>query len=479
MPAFDSRSAGFRYAAVAGLALALTGFAGGERVLIFLPGTQPGTVNDADNVVLCRSCHSSDEPSRPVAIGSEWSGSMMAQSARDPIFYAALAVANKYDFAAGEFCIRCHSPTGWLAGRSKSPTGQTLTGSDFDGVQCDYCHRSVDPMAPDSSAPGSIYPVPGYGNGMHTFQRFATPKRGPYDSVSSAHATMADEFQRSSALCGVCHDVSNPFQTGGQDRIFVPPSEYAPLERTYSEWLLSDFSKDGENGSCQSCHMKPTPGYGSVVASSPMRMDLARHDLTGGNSFVPGIIRDFWPGLDSAALAGGSLRAVATLRNAAELALVARRIDTAVVATVRVTNLTGHKLPTGYPDGRRMWIRLTGRDAQGDTIFESGKYDADSALLVLDDRIRIYQALYGMRDSTARSYNLEPGFSLHFVLNDTLLLDNRIPPRGFTNAAFAERRAAPVGAAYADSQYWDEAEYILPAKVTEVTAGLYYQTISR
>ena len=29
-----------------------------------------------------------------------------------------------------------------------------------------------------------------------------------------------------------------------------------------------------------------------------------------------------------------------------------------MVVDVKVTNLTGHKLPTGYPEGRRMWIHL-------------------------------------------------------------------------------------------------------------------------
>ena len=32
-------------------------------------------------------------------------------------------------------------------------------------------------------------------------------------------------------------------------------------------------------------------------------------------------------------------------------------------ATVRITNLTGHKLPTGYPEGRRMWIDIKAVDA--------------------------------------------------------------------------------------------------------------------
>jgi hypothetical protein len=37
--------------------------------------------------------------------------------------------------------------------------------------------------------------------------------------------------------------------------------------------------------------------------------------------------------------------------------------------------------------------------------------------------------------------------------------DNRIPPRGFTNAAYDAFDGEPVGQAYPDGQYWDEVTY--------------------
>ena len=42
------------------------------------------------------------------------------------------------------------------------------------------------------------------------------------------------------------------------------------------------------------------------------------------------------------------------------------------------------------------------------------------------------------------------------MLNNVVVKDNRIPPRGFTNAAFEAFDGAPVGATYADGQYWDD-----------------------
>ncbi|HEV8538871.1 MAG TPA: multiheme c-type cytochrome, partial [Bacteroidota bacterium] len=288
-----------------------------KRTLVILPGTEPGTVAGADDVTICRQCHHSTSVSKPVTIYDEWAGSMMAHSARDPIFYAALAVANKYNSvtgqAHGEFCIRCHSPNGWLAGHSEDYTGQSLTGTDFDGVQCDYCHRAVDPLNPDSTVPHLNSQVPGYGNGMHVVQRYSTPKRGPFDSVSAPHGIKYDSFQKTSELCGVCHDVSNPFYA--ENAALQAPHSYAPLERTYSEWLMSWYATQSDSGTCQACHMETTSGFACILGdSSSLRTNLPTHDLTGGNTFLPDILPDFdtffnsQSRIDTAALAGGKLR---------------------------------------------------------------------------------------------------------------------------------------------------------------------------
>ncbi|MBI1807980.1 MAG: T9SS type A sorting domain-containing protein [Ignavibacteria bacterium] len=466
---------------IAAFVVCILGIGGINRekiILVFLPGTQVGTVEAADDVRVCKQCHYSNSVERPVGIFKDWAGSMMAHSARDPIFYAALAVANKYHPTSGEYCIRCHSPTGWLAGHSEDFSGQALQGTDFDGVQCDYCHRSGDPLNPDTSiAMVSNYLVPGYGNGMHAIQRYASPKRGPYDSVLAPHQTRYEQFQSTGKMCGICHDVSNPFYA--QDRIHQAPHEYGALERTYSEWLMSWYATQGDSGTCQSCHMKSTTGYACIYTSAPLRTHLAQHDLTGGNTFVPDILQDFWPDVDSASVAAGKQRTIATLQRAADLEITANRSGDSVIARVRITNRTGHKLPTGYPDGRRMWIAIIGRNSFGDTVFQSGTYDADSAVLRHDSQIKVYEAIHGMTDSIARLYSLPAGPSLHFILNDTILFDNRIPPRGFTNSGFQQRLANPVGVTYADSQYWDETTYTLPVSTVQVTATLFYQTISK
>ncbi len=458
----------------------LLGFAGikqNRTTSVFLPGSQPGSINWAESVQICQQCHQTDNVQKPIPIYDSWAGSMMAQSARDPIFYATLAVSNKLYTTSGEYCIRCHSPTGWLAGHSEDFTGQSLAGTDFDGVQCDYCHRAGDPLNPDTSLSTSPnYSVPGYGNGMHAVQKTAYPKRGPLDSLSGPHPTLYDPFQKTSEMCGVCHDVSNPFQA--QDRTQQAPYEYGPLERTYSEWALSAFASEGDSGTCQSCHMKDTSGYVCVYSYS-YRDQMAKHDLTGGNTFVPDILQDFWTGLDTAALANAKQRATTMLHSAANLQVQSLHVGDSVIATVRITNLTGHKLPTGYPEGRRMWIELIGTGAGGDTVFHSGVYTPDSAQLIHDSQLKVYQIVGGISDSLSATAGIPAGASFHFVLNDTILSDNRIPPKGFSNAAYQSRKANPVAANYTDGQYWDDTKYFLPASTVQVTALLYYQTISK
>jgi len=442
---------------------------------VFLPGTQPNVVDTFDSPDQCRACHRGDNNGTPVTIADDWGGSMMAHSARDPIFYAAVAIANKYRTGSGEFCIRCHSPGGWLEGRSDPPTGQGLSGNDLQGVQCDVCHRLRDGMIPDSTANP---PVPGYGNGMMVMQVPIEPKRGPFDDAFQFHQTVYDSFQVSSNLCGTCHNVSNPFYA--TDPITQSPHEYGTIERTYSEWLLSSYSTLGEAGSCQSCHMPPDTGYGCNVPGAMQRPNVPKHDLTGGNAFLPDILPDFWEGsVDTTLLRLGKSRAIATLQRAATLEATAVQAGDSVVLTVQVTNLTGHKLPTGYPEGRRMWLSIAGMNVSGDTVFESGGYDFSSGELMTDPQLKVYEAKPGLTEQTANQYGLIPGPSFHFILNDSIYSDNRIPPEGFTNAAFEEHLASPVGYIYADGQYWDITEYLLPAGVTEVSVILYYQTASK
>ena len=118
--------------------------------LVRMPGTQPDDGVSLKSSDSCFNCHAGYDID--VEPGYYWSGSMMAQAGRDPIFWAMLTVsAQDSIWLAGrpnatDLCLRCHFPAGWLAGRSDPTNGSLMVGSDFDGVECVACHRSVDPF---------------------------------------------------------------------------------------------------------------------------------------------------------------------------------------------------------------------------------------------------------------------------------------------------------------------------------------------
>jgi hypothetical protein len=146
---------------------------------------------------------------------------------------------------------------------------------------------------------------------------------------------------------------------------------------------------------------------------------------------------------------------------------------------VTVTNECGHKLPTGYPEGRRVWINVKFYNAAGQLLAESGAYNPTNGVLTRDTEAKIYEVHPGIDTNINALLGFIAGPSLHFVLNNKIYEDNRIPPRGFTNATFAMFGGAPVGHSYADGQYWDDSLYTLPVGTTKAEVKLYYQSTSK
>lgn len=169
------------------------------------------------------------------------------------------------------------------------------------------------------------------------------------------------------------------------------------------------------------------------------------------------------------------------LRKAATMTVTMAVSGTQKIATVRVVNETGHKLPTGYPEGRRMWINLLAYDADGALVYESGAYDPTTGVLTEAPDVKVYETKQGLTPDLAAALGRPElgGETFHFVLNNTVLKDNRIPPRGYTRDAFNQPGLLPVGATYVDGQYWDDAVYTLPLTAESVVAVLYYQTASK
>jgi hypothetical protein len=473
---------------------------------VHLPGTQPfeGAVLE-DPKTLCVSCHGNYAPT--VEPWQTWKGGMMAQAMRDPLFLACMAVAEQDAPSVGDLCLRCHTPGGWQEGRSLDTRGGMVNAKDREGIQCDFCHRSVDfnyvagvSPARDLTVLSSLSLLPlQYGNGQFISDP-APLHRGPYADNTPTHQFLSSPFHKSSNICGTCHDVSSPVYTRtgtrdytltafGQEHPDFNTRNMFPIERTFSEWSVSQYATVGvyapqfagtkPNGivsTCQDCHMKDVNGTGCNQSGTPSRTDLPLHDFTGGNAFIGDLIPDFFPGeVDAAALTAAKNRAIGMLHLAATLQVS----PTPPGIKVRVTNETAHKLPSGYPEGRRIWLNVVARDAANNVVFESGAYNAATGVLTRDAHAKIYEIHPGLSEPVAAALGLSPGESFHFVLNDTIYMDNRIPPRGFTNAAFEQIQSPPVHYEYADGQYWDDTNYVLPSSATSATVTLYYQTTTK
>ena len=475
-----------------------------------MPGTQPfGGGPELDDPDGCANCHGNYNAA--VEPFANWQGSMMSHAARDLLFEANMAIANQDAPDSGDLCLRCHLPRGWLAGRSVPTDGARMVPADRMGVSCDLCHRMVDPVYTLGASPTNDLAIlaaltfadTNAGNGMFVIDPTSF-QRGPFADPAAPHPFLRSPFHRQAAICGTCHDVSNPvFQKDDQGNYVAnafnttatnfSPHTMGPVERTYSEWLASSYNTStgvhapqfagnkpgGMVATCQDCHMRDVSGQGcdpEQYPTVPTRADLPLHDMTGGTTWLLGMLTNTHPGeVSVTAIQAGIQRAVQMLTNAASLAVG----DVSGKVRVTVTNETGHKLPTGYPEGRRIWLNVKFYNDSMTLLAESGAYDSSSGVLGRDAEAKIYEVHPGMDTNLANALGLPPGPSLHFVLNNRIYEDNRIPPRGFTNAAFAAFGGAPVGHHYDDGQYWDDTLYTLPAGATRAEVRLYYQSTSK
>jgi hypothetical protein len=491
----------------------------------------------------CDACHGAFESSTDAEISDAWVASMMAQAARDPLTRAAAAVANADAAGSAETCIRCHAPVGWLGGRSASADFEELAAGDLHGVTCHMCHRMLDPIAradapaadgailagldgadvrpsgtcaggpatacTSDAACGSNGPCRvDAGQGRFVVDPSPLARRGPIAfAFHPAHPTVASPFHARAEACAPCHDVSTPTYTREDNGTYSlneldaahptqDPDDMFPEQRTYSEWRASEFAgegvvfPDGRFGgtrtatlpntvpvsTCQDCHMADVAM--KACAQGEERTDVAGHFFTGANTWVLGAVLDEYgaatSGLTTASVAAAATRTRAMLEAASDLEVT----QLGSTLTVRVVNQTGHKLPTGYPEGRRMWLGV--RFFAGDDptpIAEDGAYDVATA--VLGATSKVYEAQQVIDTATAVATGLPPGTPFHLVLSNHVEHDSRIPPRGFTNAAFEAFGGAPAGATYADGQHWDDTTYTIPAEATRVEVVLNYQSTSK
>jgi hypothetical protein len=598
-----------------------------------MPGTQPlkGAILAAPSD--CTGCHGDYD--QAVEPSYNWQGSMMAQAARDPVFWACYTVAMQDAIWAipdaepwgtspdvGDLCLRCHFPEGWLDGRSDPPNASLMTGSDYDGVHCDFCHRMWDPFyettfngtresddwegywgEAGNTGPGSgttsqtsatttyntdnslrigikflagdkflnpISHLPVYstyteaGGGQYFVSTNPNQhRRGGWADHEATHSdgTLYSRFHKSKYFCGACHDVSNPAlanlelaglpdQSGGSHLISeqYPAFRYFHIERTFSEYMLSAYAQipDANTnpeyaalsgidsaGKCQDCHMPEVSGYGSRFTGKPYRPDestehpndgIPIHDFSGGNPWTLEIlasldssgpvydpcnvaILDKGPAvltldLDAgmspkdygSVLKAGSDRSKNTLRTAATLKDFS--FESYEGLSLKVQNNTGHKLISGFPEGRRMFLNVKAYSDDGSLIGEVNPYDYTVGTLkglphsasspALDPNESYVDEL--VYEIHFKSYLTGEEETFHAALATGRSKDNRIPPKGFDIANAAERLCEPAFHGHSDPNYFTAAEYTggydevrvpIPVDANHVSVTLCYQGTSR
>ncbi|MBT8042410.1 MAG: hypothetical protein KJN98_04515 [Pontiella sp.] len=395
-------------------------------------------------------------------------------------------------------------------------------------------------------------------------------KRGPFADANAKHEMLYSRYHKSKYFCSTCHDISNPAlanlaytNTVPADGTTILPTEsqpaysYAHVERTFSEFMLSDFGLQGgaegtgpyspdqfetsrtgnKIATCQDCHFRDLPdgnkaGNSGVVrpsGSTPHPLSgVPEHRMIGGNLWIPYILAsieptspnydsvnesllkqgpavltlDFTQGealdpnllLETISLSGQMLQDSISMTNA-NYSLASSEF------TLQLQNHTAHKLISGYPEGRRMFLNIKAY-AGNQLIYEINPYDDTVGTLKglehsqsspeLDDwEAYVDELVYEVHQSSSL---LGVDETFHMAMATERYKDNRILPKGFRIAEAAGRLCEPVWHGHSDdsfhspSNYYTQAEYEggydevtveLPAGTERIEAALYYQTTSR
>ncbi|MGD8281743.1 MAG: hypothetical protein PVF69_11350, partial [Gemmatimonadota bacterium] len=469
----------------------------------------PGLFQTSDR---CLACHKGVTTSagEDVSIGYDWRATMMANSARDPYWQAAVRreVTDHPEVAAviENTCSRCHMPMANVTARQAGGMGTILEnlpigrseapGAELaaDGVSCAVCHQitpdglgeeesfeggyriSRDTPAEGRTVYGPFEPDEGGASIMHSATGFA-PTEG-------THVQSAD-------LCATCHTL---FTSAARDDGSRGPQ--FPEQVPYLEWEASSYAEEGTT--CQDCHMPEVEEDVPVTAVlGRARSEVSRHSFRGGNFFMLKVLNRYRDELGVVAqpreLALAADRTLEHLSTATATVTVADAVRDGdrLVADVDVRNLAGHKFPTAYPS-RRAWLHVTVADADGRTVFESGAFRPDGSVAGNDndedpssfephyteitrpDQVQIYEAI--MADDGG-------SVTTGLMYAERWLKENRLLPDGFDRAR-VDPRAAIHGEAESDGDFeagGDRVRYAVPvgsaAGPLTVRAELWFQPI--
>lgn len=501
------------FALAAGLWMAAWGLSVSPEVAAQAPPPRPEVpVSFFQTAGTCMACHNGivTASGEDVSIGTNWRASMMANSARDPYWHAAVRrEVIDHPVAASAIedeCSKCHMPMARFDAHagggqgsvfSHLPIGAGERPADLlaaDGVSCTVCHqiRPDNFGEPSSFVGGFLIDTAARGDAPAIFGGFDVPAglATVMRSATGFQPTEATHIRRSEH-CATCHTLI----THALDKDGAVIGEL-PEQVPYQEWLHSAYRTEK---SCQDCHMPvvETPTRITSVLGEP-RDGFARHEFRGGNFFVLEMLNRYRADLGVEALPQELDAAVRQTVHHLQSATATVAIERAGLADgrlrleVAVANLAGHKFPTAYPS-RRAWLQLTVRDQQHRVVFESGaltpegrivgndnddradRYEPHHVEITRGDQVQIYEAIMA---------DVEGAVTTGLLTAVRFVKDNRLLPDGFSKATAGEDIAVRGRAAGDDdfTEGGDRVRYEVAVADADgpfvVEATLWYQPIS-
>jgi hypothetical protein len=454
----------------------------------------------------CDHCHgldpnglaSVDMEGGDLNVVDDWRSSLMANSAKDPYWRAKVseevALLPQHQVAIESTCTRCHAPMGHYDALADGATHYSISDMladpvALDGVSCLACHQQLpQPQVAQHTGHLLFDPTP------HAYGPYEGPLVTPM-ALYSGYTPELGTHINDSKLCAGCHSlVTETVDNSGNfnGNLFVE-------QATWHEWLNSSYAQNGTT--CQSCHL-PSAGKQSVVLAAgydtPARSPFGLHLLTGGNTTMLQIMRDNKDALGiSASDAAFDATIASTTANLTQQSVQTQIIETmrtadTVYIDVLLRNLTGHKLPSGYPS-RRVSVHLTCEDANGSVVFQSGGFDNIGQIngentpyephhqkITSADQVQIYEMVMG--DADGQKTNVLNRGAMH-------LKDNRLVPLGFGyQGAIYDTTEVVLGLVDADFNHnpnagsgTDIIHYAIPTngqtEAWTTTVEVYYQAI--
>lgn len=406
----------------------------------------------------CSTCHDGirDNTGNDLSIVKDWSASMMANAAKDPLWKAKVkSEINRNPQLSEEIadkCTRCHMP---MASVESNYDGKTVKLFDdgflnpnnerhdeaMDGVSCTLCHQIADNDTFGTEAGMS-------GHFAVEEQRYIY---GQYSDVSTRpmqnnvnYTPTYSKHVSSSELCASCHNLKTPYID--ESGILVADKTF-PEQMPYSEWEASDFNDKGSTPStCQQCHMPQVNNADVSISTVPnnlkQRDQFSQHLFLGANTYMLSILKNNGAELNTEYVSFDNLitRNREFLTTAGSIDVInSSLVNDELIFDLQINNAIGHKLPTSYPS-RRVYLHIVIKNDVGDIIFESGKTRSNGSIdgndadidrtqfephyqvIISADQVQIYETVMGNVANKVTYTLLEAG---------QYLKDNRILPQGF------------------------------------------------